>query len=213
MDGTLLDLHFDNYFWQILVPERYANDRGLSFDQSCAEIYPRFRAQHGHLNWYCLDHWSQDLSLDIVGLKHDHQHLIRPRADAITFLEQLTQSHCQIWLVTNAHPEALRLKLAKTGIDRYFHHIISSHELGLPKENLGFWQRLQQHYPFEPAHSLFIDDSEPVLATAQQFGIGQLLTIQQPDSQQPHRTNLQFPAIGHFTDILPISNILLDKQN
>lgn len=27
MDGTLIDLHFDNYFWQRLVPERWGQER------------------------------------------------------------------------------------------------------------------------------------------------------------------------------------------
>ncbi|EPR3214815.1 GMP/IMP nucleotidase, partial [Klebsiella pneumoniae] len=29
MDGTLLDLAFDNYFWQTLVPETWGAARGL----------------------------------------------------------------------------------------------------------------------------------------------------------------------------------------
>ena len=29
MDGTLLDLRFDNHFWRELVPERYAERHGL----------------------------------------------------------------------------------------------------------------------------------------------------------------------------------------
>lgn len=28
MDGTLLDLAFDNYFWQKLVPETYGEQQG-----------------------------------------------------------------------------------------------------------------------------------------------------------------------------------------
>ena len=30
MDGTLLDLAFDNYFWQKLVPETYGEQQGIS---------------------------------------------------------------------------------------------------------------------------------------------------------------------------------------
>jgi putative hydrolase of the HAD superfamily len=30
MDGTLLDLRFDNWFWQELIPSRYAAAHGLS---------------------------------------------------------------------------------------------------------------------------------------------------------------------------------------
>ena len=28
MDGTLLDLHYDNHFWQVYVPEKFAEKPG-----------------------------------------------------------------------------------------------------------------------------------------------------------------------------------------
>ena len=33
MDGTLLDLHFDNHFWPKHVPRRYSEKHGISFEQ------------------------------------------------------------------------------------------------------------------------------------------------------------------------------------
>ncbi|MDO9177240.1 MAG: GMP/IMP nucleotidase [Agitococcus sp.] len=204
MDGTLLDLHFDNYFWQVFVPQKYGQQHGLNLEESKTALYPRFHAQAGSLNWYCLDHWSDDLKLDIVALKHELQHLIRPRADAMLFLQALAQSDKHVWMVTNAHPDALKLKLSVTGIAPYFHHIMSSHQFGKPKEHIEFWQALQHHLHFNPKRSLFIDDSEAVLATANSFGIGHILSIQQPDSQLAARSGLSFPAIHHFIDILPI---------
>jgi putative hydrolase of the HAD superfamily len=204
MDGTLLDLHFDNYFWQVFVPQKYAQKHGLSLIESQTALYPRFHAQSGTLNWYCLDHWSRDLALDIVALKHELQHLIRPRVDAMTFLQALADSNKSVWMVTNAHPDALKLKLQSTQIAPYFDHILSSHQLGKPKEHIEFWQALQQFLHFDPKRCLFIDDSEAVLTTAHAFGIGHILSIQQPDSQVAARTGLLFPAIHHFADILPI---------
>src|SRR3546814_2406990 len=44
MDGTVLDLAFDNYFWRELVPQRYALKHGLSLDAARAELAPRFSA-------------------------------------------------------------------------------------------------------------------------------------------------------------------------
>ncbi len=204
MDGTLLDLHFDNYFWQVFVPEKYAQKHGLSLLESQKVLVPRFHAEHGTLNWYCLDHWTRDLGLDIVGLKYELQHLIRPRVDAIEFLEQLANSNKHLWLVTNAHPDALSLKLAATEIAPYFDRIISSHQFGLPKEQQLFWHKLQEFAPFQPERSLFIDDSESVLTSAHQFGIGHILSVIQPDSQSAARTQLLFPAINHFAEILPL---------
>lgn len=204
MDGTLLDLHFDNHFWQVFVPQKYAEKHKLSLAESQKLLYPRFRAEYGTLNWYCLDHWSATLGLDIVALKRELQHLIRMRVDALDFLQQLAASNKQVWMVTNAHPDALALKLQQTAIAPYFHRIISSHQFGKPKENLQFWVDLQHHIHFQPERSLFIDDSEPVLQTAQRFGIRHILSISHPDSLAPARSGLAFPAIHHFAEILPV---------
>ena len=206
MDGTLLDLHFDNYFWQIHVPSQYAQQHSLSLAQSHALLTPRFAAQQGSLNWYCLDYWTQDLGLDIVQLKKDIQHLIAIRADALAFLEALAASNKQVWLVTNAHPEALALKLSSTLISHYFDHIVSSHQFGKPKEHLTFWHDLQAYAHFNPKRTLFIDDSESVLKTAASFGIQQVFSIHQPDSQTIQQRHSAFKMIEHFKDILPIAN-------
>ncbi|PTQ89680.1 putative hydrolase of the HAD superfamily [Agitococcus lubricus] len=208
MDGTLLDLHFDNHFWQQFVPQKYAEKHGLSVEESQKQLFPRFKAQYGTLNWYCLDYWSQQLDLNIVALKRELQHLIRMRVDALHFLQSLANSNKQVWMVTNAHPHALALKLERTAIAPYFQRIISSHEFGKPKEFLQFWHELQQYLHFDPRRTLFIDDSEAVLETAQRFGIEHILSISHPDSLAPERTGLKFPAINQFAEILPIEDML-----
>jgi HAD superfamily hydrolase (TIGR01509 family) len=205
MDGTLLDLHFDNYFWQIHVPQHYGLQQGLSLEESTRLLSPRFAAQQGSLNWYCLDYWSKDLGLDIVQLKHDIQERIALRADALDFLQALAASNKHVWLVTNAHPQALALKLNKTLISHYFSHIISSHQFGKPKEHLSFWTDLQAYAHFDPKRTLFIDDSESVLKTAANFGIQHIFSIHQPDSQTLQQQHSAFKMIEHFADILPIN--------
>src|SRR5579862_9455210 len=69
LDGTLLDLAFDNYFWRERVPSAYAAAQAISLESARAELTPRFRACEGRLEWYCLDHWSRELGLDIAALK------------------------------------------------------------------------------------------------------------------------------------------------
>ncbi|MCB1657259.1 MAG: GMP/IMP nucleotidase [Moraxellaceae bacterium] len=202
MDGTLLDLHFDNYFWQIHVPEQYGQQHGLTLQESQTQLAPRFAAQQGSLNWYCLDYWTQDLGLDIVQLKHNIQERISLRADALDFLEALAASNKQVWLVTNAHPQALALKLNKTLISHYFDHIVSSHQFGKPKEQLSFWADLQHYAHFDPQRTLFIDDSESVLKTASAFGIKHIFSIHQPDSQHQQPRHSAFKMIEHFKELL-----------
>src|SRR5580704_13658442 len=53
MDGTLLDQRFDNWFWQELVPNRFAQLNGISKEAAWALLVPKFRAVRGTLQWYC----------------------------------------------------------------------------------------------------------------------------------------------------------------
>ena len=71
MDGTLLDLNFDNHFWQEHVPLRYAELHNISVEQSKSLLFPKFRSAEGTLDWYCIDYWSSELGLDIPKLKKE----------------------------------------------------------------------------------------------------------------------------------------------
>jgi hypothetical protein len=44
LDGTLLDLAFDNYVWMGRIPELYAQANGLSVPEAQAALAPKFRA-------------------------------------------------------------------------------------------------------------------------------------------------------------------------
>jgi len=203
MDGTLLDLHFDNHFWLEHMPRRYAEYHGLAPEVARANLTAHYARHSGTLNWYCLDFWSSELALDIVQLKQEVAHLIAVRPDVPAFLQAVRASGRRMVMVTNAHPKSLGLKMRETGIDAYFDALISSHQVGLPKEHPDFWQALQTIEPFEPAHTLFVDDSLPVLNSARAYGIAQLLAVCNPDSRQPHKDCGDFPAISSFTQVMP----------
>lgn len=204
MDGTLLDLYFDNHFWLQHVPAVYGQKNAMDIDAARAHLIERFGREQGTLNWYSVDYWSQDLDLDLARLKQEQAHLIKPRPSAIEFLQAISASGRRAWLVTNAHHHSLTLKLAHTPLAQYCERILCSHDFDQPKEAAAFWPALQAREHFNPATALFIDDSESVLQAAHDFGIGQVLTIAQPDSQKPSRHDLRFPVLHHFDDIMPI---------
>jgi putative hydrolase of the HAD superfamily len=204
MDGTLLDLEFDNWFWQKHVPECYARQQGLDRAEADRIIHDWITSHLGTLNWYCLDFWTAELGLEIARLKREAGDRIAVRPGADTFLQALKESDKQVIMVTNAHRDALDLKVERTGIDRYFDEIVSSHDYGHAKEAQLFWQHLQRHLPFDPARALLVDDSLPVLHSAQLYGIGQPVSILHPDSSLPKRDHTDpFPAIDDFLQVLP----------
>lgn len=204
MDGTLLDLHYDNFFWTKYLPQRCAEILGGDPDRIKEQLIHRMNAEKGSLNWYCLDYWSEQLKVDIVALKREVAHLIAPHPSTKDFLNALSASHCEIWLVTNAHQGSLNLKLEHTDLGQHISKIISSHQLGKPKEDPEFWRLLQHHWYFDPKRSLLVDDTVSVLDAAATFGIRHLLTLRQPDSKQAVREIHAYPAVLSFAEVLPI---------
>lgn len=198
MDGTLLDLHFDNYFWLTHLPERYADIKGISKPKANETLLQLIKQEEGTLNWYCLDFWTETLGVDITELKQEIQHLIAFRPHVKTFLQELQESRHRVVLVTNAHNKSLNLKLSITGLDHYVDAIVCSHDLKLPKENPLFWEKLQLVEPFNKKRTMLIDDSLAVLKSAQGYGIQHIYSIVQPDSKKPPRSNEEFPSIDRF---------------
>jgi HAD superfamily hydrolase (TIGR01509 family) len=203
MDGTLLDLHFDNHFWQEHVPARYAEKHGIPHEEARARLGGIYRAKAGTLDWYCVDYWSRELRLDIALLKEEVAHLIAVHPDVPQFLAALRQHGKRTLLVTNAHHKSLSLKMARTGLSTRFDALITSHEVGLPKEDTAFWAALAKMQPFDPTRTLLIDDSLPVLRSARTGGIAHLLAVYHPDSRLPKKDVGEFTAIHRFAEILP----------
>lgn len=201
MDGTLLDLHFDNHFWLEHVPRRYAEARGLELDAATEELMERYQAVAGTLDWYCVDHWSRELGLDIVMLKQEVAHLIAVHPHVLEFLDALQAAGKRRVLVTNAHRKSLALKLDKTPLGSHLDRLLCAHDFGLPKENPAFWDRLREVEPFDPVRTLFVDDSLSVLRSARDYGIGQLLAIAAPDSRQEVRSVDEFQAVADFSTV------------
>jgi len=205
MDGTLLDLAYDNWFWRTLVPERYGLMRALSLEQATAELAPRFHEVAHTLPWYCTDYWSRITGLNIAEMKRETRERIGVLDGTEEFLTAVRDSGRHLWLATNAHRDSWQVKLEKTGLAHYFEHIISSHDFGAPKESQDFWNGVMAKHPFERGLALFADDSLPVLHSAARFGVGHLRAIACPERGQPRRQISDFDAVDRLADLLPIA--------
>ena len=203
MDGTLLDLHYDNTLWNELVPYHYSAAEGISLERAKATLFTQMREIHGELRFYCLDHWADFTRLDIKALHAELTHLIAYRPNAKAFLEQLRACHKRCVLVTNAHRDSLNVKDQHSQLVGRLDADVSCHDYGMPKENPEFWRHLQHQHPYDPSRTLLIDDNAAVLDAAASCGIRHLLTIEQPDSARPRRRNLKHPAITDFLEIMP----------
>lgn len=202
MDGTLLDRYFDDYFWEHLVPERYAEKHKITFGKAREELFRKYKAEEGTLNWTDIDFWSKELDLDIMALKEQIRHLIEIHPHVEDFLKMLKSRKIKSFIVTNAHYKVLDMKLKKTDLGRYLTGSITSFELGFPKEQIEFWQKAEEHLRFSKENTLLVDDTLDVLRTAQKFGIKYLIFKARANSKIEPLPALEFPTIIDFSELV-----------
>jgi len=203
MDGTLLDKYFDDHFWEEYVPACFAQKNRIAKQEAKENLMGRYLSIQGTLDWFDVDFWSKELDLDIPSLKRQVQHLIAVHPDVIPFLERLGTLEKGVYLVTNAHGKTLDLKMERTNLAHRFDGIITSHEIGIPKENPAFWEHLEKVFPFDPERTLLADDTEEVLFSAARYGIRYLVFIAGSSSAKPPRDSDSFYSIKYFGEIMP----------
>ena len=121
---------------------------------------------------------------------------------ALGFLRALRSQDKRVLLVTNSHPDTLNLKDAVTGLGDYFDGIHSSHSYGHAKESQAFWHALQEDVDFDVETTLFVDDSQPVLRSARDYGVKMLVTVTRPDTSEPRRSGSEFRGVEGVGDLI-----------
>ena len=215
MDGTLLDLAFDNYFWRELVPRIFAGRRNISEEAAQQKIYELYSGREGTLEWYCLDFWTEQLDLDLRALKADASHRIQYLPGARDFLAMARDSDKRVVLVTNAHNDTLSVKNDATGLSEWIDEFVTSHDLGAPKERQEFWHKLQSVLGFDPMTTLFVDDSIPVLNAAREFGLAGVVAVRKPATGHPPKDTEDhhfIDGVEQFIDVQRADRLRASRQ-
>jgi HAD superfamily hydrolase (TIGR01509 family) len=203
LDGTILDKYFDDHFWLTLVPQRYAQVHSKTEDEAREFLFKTYHAHEQTLKWTDLDFWSEALGLDIPLMKEELEHLINVHPHAENYLKAMRAAGKDIHLLTNAHHKSVKLKFRKTGIGKYFDSVLTSNELGAPKEQQGYWLKAQELAGFDPARSIFVDDTEACLMAARDFGIRYVVHKSLSSSKETPVASKLFPSIKVFKELLP----------
>ncbi|MEO7773296.1 MAG: GMP/IMP nucleotidase [Steroidobacteraceae bacterium] len=202
LDGTLLDLAFDSYFWHEVIPQHYGDAHGLEAVEARAEIAPMFRACEGTIDWYCVDYWSRTLQLDVMAIKQSHRERVRWLPGAQEFLRELRERGKRVVMLTSSHPKVLALKHERTQVCDHFDAVFTSHEFGMPKEDARYWSALRKVEEFDPRRTLFVDDNLAVLRSALAADIAFLRAVRRPDSMAPPREQDEFTAVDAVNELL-----------
>jgi HAD superfamily hydrolase (TIGR01509 family) len=202
MDGTLLDRHFDNFFFEVELPRRYAGLHALSFAEARDRLMAMYRSVEGELAWTDLDYWTKRVGIDVVAMHKELDHMIGFLPGAEEFLRHLRQLGKRVTIVTNAHSTGVSVKVAKTGLDRYVNRIVDAFEVGYLKMRPEYWPNCQRLLGFDPSRSLFMDDDEGCLMAAKEFGVAHLVHSAKSSSQLPPSPLSQFFSTTGFSPLL-----------
>ena len=202
MDGTLLDKYYDDYFWEHYVPEVYARKNNLDHPAARQHLLGTYRSVENTLQWTDLDYWSERLGLDIAKLKKEISHLVNILPHVVDFLAYMEDLGKKVYLVTNAHPKALQVKMERVQLETCFQRLICSQEIGVAKEEPAFWHKLHNILPYDKETTLFADDTEKVLHAAAGYGIRHLIHIANPSSRRKAQHSRHYPSILSFRELM-----------
>jgi putative hydrolase of the HAD superfamily len=79
--------------------------------------------------------------------------------------------------------------------------VYSSHDLGAPKEDARYWERLESHESLDRQRTLFADDTVPVLEAARRHGIRWVYAIRKPVRHAPPRAPAQIAGVDSVHEL------------
>ncbi len=199
MDGTLLDRHFDNFFFEEELPRRYAALHGLPFEVSRERLMTMYRTVEGELAWTDLHYWTERVGIDVVALHKELDHLIGFLPGAESFLRELRARGKRIIVLTNAHEAGVAVKSAKTGLARHVDRIVDAFEVGYLKMRAEYWPACRRLVGFDPTRSLYVDDDESCLSAAKRFGIHRLVHSAKSSSQLAPVHSASFASVERLS--------------
>jgi GMP/IMP 5'-nucleotidase len=202
MDGTLLDRHFDNFFFEEELPRRYAAMQGLSFEAARDRLMAMYRSVEGELAWTDLHYWTKRVGIDVVAMHRELDYMIGFLPGAEAFLRELRARGKRIIVLTNAHQAGVAVKSAKTGLDRYVDRIVDAFEVGYLKMRPEYWPTCQQLVEFNPTRSLYVDDDESCLGAARQFGIAGIVHSAKSSSKLPPIHSSRFTSVEQLSQLV-----------
>lgn len=203
MDGTLLDLAFDDRVWNHALPARLAARRGSSLEAVRAEVADTLGRLRGTLPWYCLDYWEAQFGISLHALEEELGQFIALRPGTLDFLGFLGEAGLRTILATNAHPASLSRKMARTGIADFFEARVSAHTLGMPKEDPAFWSALGTAVDLDPQDCVFVDDNQAVLDAARVAGVAHCFGVRTPSSLGVPKTFTDYASVESLAELTP----------
>ncbi|HZK12174.1 MAG TPA: HAD family hydrolase [Atribacterota bacterium] len=158
VDGTLIDLEYNDLIWFKEIPELIAKKKRISFEKSLKYVGEEYNKLGEHnLNWYDINYWVTYFGIKVspknILEKYESQVKIFP--EVISLLEELKKNFILI-VITSMPREFLIPKMKK--LEKYFKFSFSALSDFKELKNSEIYSKISKTLNVRPAQILHIGD-------------------------------------------------------
>jgi len=158
VDGTLVDLEYNDLIWFKEIPELVARKKKISFEKSLKFVHEEYAKLGEHnLNWYDINYWISyfgiEISPDKIFEKYEPQVKIYP--EVIPLLEELKKKY--ILIVITAMPREFLIPKMKN-LEKYFKFSFSALSDFKELKNSEIYSKISKVLKVPPEQILHIGD-------------------------------------------------------
>jgi len=158
VDGTLVDLEYNDLIWFKEIPELVAKKKKISFEKSLKYVHEEYAKLGEHnLNWYDINYWISyfgiEISPDKIFEKYEPQVKIYP--EVISLLEELKKKY--ILIVITAMPREFLIPKMKN-LEKYFKFSFSALSDFKELKNSEIYSKISKALKVPPKQILHIGD-------------------------------------------------------
>ena len=158
VDGTLVDLEYNDLIWFKEIPELVARKKKISFEKSLKFVHEEYAKLGEHnLNWYDINYWISyfgiEISPDKIFEKYEPQVKIYP--EVISLLEELKKKY--ILIVITAMPREFLIPKMKN-LEKYFKFSFSALSDFKELKNSEIYSKISKALKVPPKQILHIGD-------------------------------------------------------
>lgn len=158
VDGTLVDLEYNDLIWFKEIPELVAKKKKISFERSLKYVHEEYAKLGEHnLNWYDINYWIYYFDLEISPNKifEKYESQVKIFSEAIPLLEELKKDF--ILIVITAMPREFLIPKMKK-LEKYFKFSFSALSDFKELKNSEIYLKISKSLNVHPEQILHIGD-------------------------------------------------------
>ena len=204
MDGTLIDQHHEDVFWEDILPEAYAKKNKMTLEEARKFLFRLYETKGPkNIEWGSSRMWEKELNVGFRTLRRRMKPYIKLHPHTLKFLRFLNDNGKKVYLVSAADRVDVDIEVAHTKIGGYIDSIFTTFDFGATKHYAIFWKRLRKKIRFNPERTVLAEDNENIARVATKFGIKYVVFKSIASSKKPPHAPEGLFCVRHFDELLP----------